>query len=133
MKIFLASFLQKENFGPSGRIISVTSGNKPSRINVDEIFLPLVPSQIIIDLYYKMKEENNPEAGKYFTDNYAGQLEVFAEEVLETAVQEQKSVMDLLPFQEGDTLCSWERAEFTNYRKTLATCLEKLGYEVITN
>lgn len=132
MKIFLASFLQKENFG-SGKIISITASNKPKDIVVKEIYLPVTPSQAMIDEYYHLMEEDKVKAGEFFRSSYTAQLDKFVEAVKKAAEEDSVTPMELLPFEEGDTLCSWERAQYTNYRKILAPFLEKLGYEVVLN
>jgi hypothetical protein len=44
--------------------------------------------------------------------------------------RENKKLIELLPFEDGDTLLSWERYERQSYRPTVAAFLEKLGYEV---
>lgn len=132
MKLFLASFLQKENFG-KGKIIGITTGSKPRDVVVKEVFLPVTPSQALLDKYYDLREKDPKEAGEYFTSEYTAQLEKFVEDVQEVAESEGKTPMDVLPFSDGDTLCSWERAQYTNYRKILAPFLEKLGYEVVNN
>jgi hypothetical protein len=40
-------------------------------------------------------------------------------------------IFELLPFNDGDTLLSWEREGHTSYRPLVADCLKKLGYKVI--
>lgn len=132
MKLYLASFMQKENFGP-GRVISITTGTKPKDVNVDNIFLPVTPSAELVNAYRKMAETDQPAAGKMFTDTYEAQLKSFLEQVQEEATNQGKQAKDILPFKDGDTLCSWERSFMTNYRKTLAPILESLGYEVSVN
>src|SRR3990167_9387703 len=130
MKIYLASFLQKENFG-SGKIIGITTGSKPKNIVVNEVFLPVTPSQSLIDRYYELREKDLSEAGKFFTSEYEAQLQRFVEEVKDVALKEGKAPEEILPFHDGDTLCSWERAQYTNYRNILAPYLEQLGCEVV--
>lgn len=132
MKLYLASFLQKENFGP-GKIYSICRGNKPQGIDVDQIYLHLTPKIDLIDRYYEMRETEPKTAGETFTAGYQSQLQEFIANVLKDAADEGVSATELLPFVDGDTLCSWERAQYTNYRKILAPFLEKLGYEVISN
>ena len=39
--------------------------------------------------------------------------------------------MEVLPFKEGDTIASWERERYTNYRPLIGAFFEKLGYEVV--
>lgn len=130
MKIYLASFMQPENFG-CGNVISITSSSKPRNIRVDGIFLPLTPDSSVMNRYYELREEDADAAGKYFIEQYTKQCQDFVDEVL--VMIGDSSAESVLPFKEGDTLCSWERAQYTNYRKILAPFLEKLGYEVVLN
>ncbi len=132
MKLYLASFMQKENFGP-GRIISITTGTKPKDITVDNIFYPITPSAELITEYRRQAETDRAAAGLAFSKAYETQLQEFLEAVQEEASNQGKAPSEILPFQDGDTLCSWERSFMTNYRKTLAPFLEKLGYEVSVN
>ncbi len=131
MKIFLASFMQPENFGTSGEIISITSTSKPRTIKVSSIYKPFTPSNEMLDKYHELRETNPSGAGTFFTCSYLNQLQEFVDAVNEAAKEENKTPIELLPFNDGDTLCSWERAQYTNYRKILAPFLEKLGYEVV--
>lgn len=132
MKLFLASFMQKENFG-KGNIIGITTGSKPRDIVVKERYLPLTPPQDLLDEYYKMLEIDPKQAGENFTNRYTAQCEKFVTDILEVAAKDGKTAIEILPFEDGDTLCSWERSQYTNYRKILAPFLEKLGFEVILN
>lgn len=120
MKIYLASFLQPENFGP-GRLIGIVDGRKPEHLKVDFKFPPFIPDKKLINEYNDNRRRNNKSAGDIFVEKYTQQLEDFFSNIGE----------EKLPFQDGDTFASWERAEFTNYRKILAPFLEKYGYEVI--
>lgn len=131
-RIFLASFMQKENFG-KGRVISITTGSKPNDLEVKDIYLPLTPPHELIESYNKMAQDKQEEAGTMFTAAYKTQIENFVNEVTEEAKKLDKKPNELLPFEDGDTLCSWERSFRTNYRKVLAPYLEKFGYEVILN
>lgn len=131
MKIHLASFLQPQNFGP-GRLIGIVEGAKPRNIKVDLQFHYFTPSNDILTKYNETKNSDN-NAGKLFIEGYQKQLDGFLTQVEGVARASNRPIMDLLPFQEGDTLLSWERAEFTNYRKLLAPYLEKMGYQVILN
>lgn len=130
MKLFLASFLQKENFGP-GTVISICNGSKPKNIEVKQQFKHFIPSQDLINTYYDVLPTDKDNASKIFVSGYQKQLEQIINSIQEEAVKKGTSPIDLLPFKDGDTLCSWERAQFNNYRKILAPYLEKLGYEVI--
>lgn len=129
MKLFLASFLERDNFGP-GRVISITSGSKPKNIDVSSIFLPFTPPLELVRQYNEISAEDKSKASDLFINGYSHQLNNVVSE-LET--ENKEGYFDLLPFQDGDTLCSWERKDYTNYRSILAPVLEKLGYEVVLN
>ena len=129
MKLYLASFLEPENFGP-GRIIGIANGSKPDHIQCDKVFLPLIPTNEIMNNYNSMCVNDPKNAADTFVSTFSEQLDKFATTVLEQAKQEEKTVQDILPFKEGDTLASWERQAFSNYRTLVGPCLEKLGYEV---
>lgn len=130
MKLFLASFLQKENFGP-GTVISITNGSKPRDIEVNQKFSYFIPQQALLDAYYHSRLLDATNASETFVIGYQKQLENAVAEILQEAKKDSLSPQEILPFKDGDTLCSWERAEFTNYRKILAPYLMKLGYEVV--
>lgn len=123
MKIYLASILEKQNFGP-GRLIGIVNGRKPDHIKIDFKFPPLTPNSSLIDEYNQNKDANAQLASDTFIEKYTSQLQEFITSVPDVGQ---------LPFQDGDTLVSWERANRTNYRKILAPFLEKLGYEVVLN
>lgn len=131
MKLYLASFLQPQNFGP-GRLISIVKGAKPNQVKIDLQFKYFIPNDKLLQTYYETKE-SNPQAGNEFIAGYQQQLNDFELALQQESQSSGQSIMDLLPFQDGDTLLSWERAEFTNYRKLLAPLLEKIGYVVVLN
>lgn len=132
--LYLASFLQPENFGP-GRIISITFSDRPKKLDVAGVFEPFAPSAKLTNEYYLQKEAGmSPgEAGANFSKGYKEQLQKVIAEIELTAKNLNKSPIEILPFQDGDTLASWERKEYTHYRKTLVPYLESLGYEVVAN
>ena len=132
MKIYLASLLESNNFGP-GRVIGIVNGDKPTHIKCDFQFKHLTPNRELIDLYNDMAVSDPKNAGKQFVTNFTKQLNVFYQEALKAAESEGKDVKEILPFEDGDTLVSWERASFTNYRSLIAPFLQKLGYEVVIN
>ena len=132
MKLYLASFIQKRNFGP-GRIISITNSGKPQDLNVESIFLPLTPPVELIQKYLKIKEIDLKSAGNFFVEIYQSQLDTFVAQVYKVVNETNQTVEEILPFKEGDTLCSWERKEYTHYRGAVALCLERLGYIVVLN
>lgn len=127
--IYLASFLQKENFGP-GRLISITENGKPRDIEVGLIFKPFTPPYSLVQKYNNMRVSQPKEASDMFVAAYIEQLDAFMEVLKLDAQNENKTMVEMLPFQDGDTLVSWERAEYTNYRKILAPYLEKMGFEI---
>ena len=132
MKLYLASLLQKENFGP-GRIIGIinTNGGKPRDVKLDSVFEPFTPNIDSIAKYNKSRPTDASTAGQVFVFEYNQQLQKFLDILRASAVADNREISELLPFQDGDTLASWERAEFTNYRKVLAPFLEQMGFEVI--
>ena len=130
MKLYLASFLEPDNFGP-GRVIGIVNGNKPTHVRCDLQFKQLTPRQELTDTYNDMAVSDPKNAGKQFVKDFTAQLDEFCNEVL--AAADGADPQEVLPFQDGDSLVSWERANFTNYRSLITPFLEKLGYEVITN
>ncbi len=131
MKLFLASFLEAQNFGP-GRVISIADGEKPDHIKCDSVFTHLIPSAELSNKYSKMQLEDPSNAGKVFVSEFTKQLDQFYAEVTQTAEAAGKEPMELLPFRDGDTLASWQRYEMTHYRSIVAPYLTKLGYEVVS-
>lgn len=131
MKIHLASFLQPQNFGP-GRLIGIVEGAKPRDVKVDLQFQHFTPNTDLLQKYNETKASDS-EAGKKFVLGYQAQMDGFLVQAEAAAKATDKSILEVLPFKDGDTLLSWERAEFTNYRKLLAPYLEKMGYEVVLN
>ena len=131
MKLYLASFLETDNFGP-GRVIGIVNGNKPSHVNCDFQFKQLTPEQALTDTYNDMAVSDPQNAGKQFVKDFTDQLDAFTSDVARVAKEEGKAPQELLPFEDGDTLASWERENYTNYRSLLTPFLKKLGYEVVT-
>lgn len=76
---------------------------------------------------------NSPNAAENFINGFRDQLNDFVNKVIKYAAEFHKTPIELLPFQESDTLVSWERKANNNYRGLVAEALEKLGYEVISN
>lgn len=132
MKLYLASFNEKENFGP-GRLISIADGPKPDHVKCDLRFEPFIPPQELVDRYNRMAIEDRVHAGNMFVTEYTKQLDKFSAELTKAAKEEDTLVSMLLPFKDGDTLASWERAEFTNFRRLVAPYLKQCGYEVVVN
>ena len=129
MKIVLASFMEPDNFG-SGRIIGIAS-DRPKKIECDMAYPLLTPDASLIKEYEKLRDEGKQsEASTLFVTSFEKQHSDFKKNVLETARKNNKFITDILPFVDGDTLCSWEREQYTSYRPLVATCLEELGYDV---
>jgi CRISPR/Cas system CSM-associated protein Csm2 small subunit len=132
MKLYLASFLEPENFGP-GRKICIVKSNNIDKEKYPNLFEPLIPKAEFLNQYYTDKKENQEKAAKDFEENYRNQLRKLYSEIKQEAKNSNKNIIDILPFLEGDTLLSWERKEYSNYRKTTAVLLKHLGYEVVEN
>jgi hypothetical protein len=130
MKIHLASFFQTENHG-SGRKIAIAPKSDNFSFKVDAAWVSVIPSQEIYDKYRELQLSDQKEAANYFVFYYNKQLEDFFEEVKSDAAKDNKDIFDLLPIKDEDTLLSWEREEFTNYRKILAEHLKDIGVDVI--
>ena len=130
MKLYLASIMEPENFGP-GRLIGVTTGNKPKEVSIK--YDKLIPEQILQEEYYKLSATDKELAGKHFREGFSKQLDEFYNKAVKAAESKTISPIELLPFQEGDTLVSWERKAYTHYRGLIANILKKFGYEVVEN
>ncbi len=129
MKIYLASYLEKHNFGP-GKIFAIAD-TKPKDFDINEAYTFFIPAPGILENYKKKQLEDQQEAANYFNLAFKSQLDSFVEAVLAVNEKEGTAIFDLLPFNDGDTLLSWERDGFTSYRPAVAECLKKLGYEVL--
>ena len=139
MKLYLASMLEPENFG-SGKIYAIAR-TKPDELNVDGLYSHLIPKDEFISKYKEMQlnyNQNVPEsiieaqklASDYFNKAFYEQLKLFLVELNKAAKEENKTMMELLPFNDGDTLVSWERFGNTNYRGVVGGLLQKIGYKV---
>lgn len=129
MKLYLASYFQPHFHGP-GRMIAISS-RKPDDFKIDSAFRQFVHDQLVLDHYYELRDKDKDKAAKFFVDSFELQLEEFFAEVENESRKTKTPIKDLLPFEEGDTLLSMERFEYTSYRPTVAKILEKLGYEVV--
>jgi hypothetical protein len=132
MILYLASFLEPENFG-KGRVIGIAAGNKPVSVNVDTKFLPFIPLESITKEYYIQSTKDQIKASRDFITSFRKQLDDFYSLVLEKADERGVSPMEVLPFSDGDTLASWERAGRSNYRNLVGEILKKFGYSVVVN
>lgn len=147
MKLVLASYFEEENHG-SGAKIGVSPG-RPKDLNYDcDLSFPaLSPEQVYWD-YMDAKrkarmleaEGRKPEAeammaeaGVSFINGYRAKLDEFVKSVRETAEEEGAECFEVLPFQDGDTLLTWEAKGHQSYRSILAEYLKELGYEVEQN
>ena len=129
MKLYLASFIEPENFGP-GRVIGIANGSKPEHVRCEAVFTPLIPNNSIINNYYELKKTDAEKASKLFVEAFSKQLDAFASDVELQAEEEDCHIHEVLPFKDGDTLASWERESRNNYRDLVEKVLERLGYEI---
>ena len=132
MQIVLASYFEEDNHG-SGRKIGVSPG-KPQNLDYDceSVFEPFSPGDLYWD-YHKNKKEDYEQAGQIFSEGYRAKLDAFVESAQAKADEEGVSVLEVLPFKDGDTLLSWEKKGNTSYRAMLADYLRELGYDVEEN
>jgi len=132
MQIVLASYFEEDNHGP-GRKIGVSPG-KPTSIDYEceSMFEPFSPGQLYWD-YHQNKKNDYDSAGEIFSSGYRAQLDGFVKDAQSRADAEGKSVLEVLPFKDGDTLLTWEKKGNTSYRAMLADFLRDLGYEVEEN
>ena len=139
MKIFLCSFWEPEVHGP-GRKIGI-SPSKPKNL-AEEVGYDctihhefLSPEEVYWE-YFKAKKaaDGDPElvkvAGDNFVAGYKTRLDEFKNNVLKQAKDTGQSIHELIGFEEGDTLLSWERGGHTSFRTHAAECLRELGYDV---
>lgn len=128
-KIYLASYMETHNHGP-GRKIAISS-SKPDDFEVSAAFEYFIPPTEIIDSYKKIQKISQDNASEFFVSSYESQLKDFFTNVKTVAENNNTSVVDELPFENGDTLLSWERAHYTSYRPIIAKFLEEAGYDVV--
>jgi len=128
-KIYLASYMEKEFHGP-GRKISIAS-SKPNDFKVDAAFKFFIPPEDIISEYKKIQKTSQENAVEFFAESYKKQLSDFFDAVKNAAKNNNTTIQDELPFEDGDTLLSWERSYRTSYRPTIAKFLSDAGYEVV--
>lgn len=137
-KIYLASFLEPDNFGP-GKLIGVANGNKPDniqkksgeKVECESVFPMLVPTNDIMNKYADDCVDDPKNAASTFVKSFTKQLDEFSNKVKTAAENSKKMPVEVLPFKDGDTLGSWERERYSNYRPLIATCLVGLGYDVV--
>lgn len=124
----MASYFQEDHHG-SGRKIGISPGKPENACECEFRFPPLDPGQIYWD-YHKYKKDDPEMAGQAFVEAYRKQCEEFVAGVKKNADEEGKSVQEILPFQDGDTLLSWELKGNMTYRAIAAEYLRELGYDV---
>lgn len=127
LKLVLASYFDKQYHG-SGRKVGI-SPSKPADIDCDFRFDDLSPGQIYWD-YHAEKKRAPKEAGEKFVKLYNEKCKGFISAVKTAAEEQRADVFSLLPFQDGDTLLSWETHGHMTYRSIAADALRELGYEV---
>lgn len=127
MKIYLASYLEPQNFG-NGRIFGATD-NKPG-IQLSGKLSWAVPPNNIVDTYNHEVLIDRFAAIRNFENDYRKHLNTIYEEIKEESGKYHKNMTDFFDLRDGDTICSWERANRSNYRHILAEFLIKVGYEV---
>lgn len=139
MKIYTASFWEPEVHG-SGRRIGI-SPSKPKNLkeeqgyDCDFMHEWLSPEDIYWD-YHNAKraaggnEELLKQAGDNFVSCYKNRLNNFKKVLEEESKNTGKSIFDLIGFEDGDTLLSWERGGNVSFRVYAANFLREIGYEV---
>jgi hypothetical protein len=142
MKLYLASYFEIENHGP-GRKIGIAPG-KPKNLMDDygydcEVHHEwLSPEGLYWDYHAEKKSaQGNDEmlkmAGEKFVDAYNERLNSFKATLEEESEKTGQTIQELIGFEEGDTLLSWEKAGNTSYRSKVGEFLTGLGYEVEAN
>ena len=127
MKIYLASFLEKDNHGP-GRKIAIAN---PKTTKISGVLEYFMPENRILNGYKALQQSDQKLAAEFFVSSYRHQLDKFIDGLRKSAKEENTTMMEQLPLEEGDTLLSWERYDFTNYRSILAEYLMDIGYDVV--
>jgi hypothetical protein len=138
--IYTASYFDPESHGP-GRKIGI-SPSKPKNLQEEcgydcEICHEfLSPEQVYWD-YFKAKKAADgddilmKQAGDNFVTGYQNRLADFKATLETEAKKTGTSIQDLIGFEDGDTLLSWERNGHLSFRDQVAAFLRELGYEVI--
>jgi hypothetical protein len=138
--IYTASYWEPEVHGP-GRKIGI-SPSKPKNLKEEAGYdCPLCheylsPEDVYWN-YHKAKkiadgdEVLMKQAGDNFVIEYKNRLQEFKKVLESESKQTGKSIQDLIGFEDGDTLLSWERGGHTSFREHTASFLRELGYEVI--
>ena len=133
MKLVLASYWEPEKHGP-GRKIGI-SPSKPRNLEeecgyeCELVYEALSPENIYYE-YHENKKEGREDAGEIFVAKYTAKLSQLVDQMQKEANDSGKDVNDILGFEDGDTLLSWERGGNLTYRTHTAKALRELGYEV---
>lgn len=139
MKLYTASFWEPEVHGPGRKICISPSAPKNLKeecgYEPDFVHEYLSPEDVYWD-YHKAKKAADGDAdllqkaGEDFVANYVARLDEFKVALEKQAAETGQSVQDLIGFEDGDTLLSWERGGHTTFRTHTAEFLRGLGYEV---
>lgn len=139
MKLYTASFWEPEIHG-SGRKICIAPAppknlKEEAGYECDFVHDFLSPEEVYWD-YHKARKAANGDAellqkaADDFVTGYKARLQNFKTVLENESKQTGKSMQELIGFQEGDTLLSWERGGHTTFRVHTAEVLRELGYEV---
>lgn len=135
MKIYLASFFETENHGPGRKIGICPSKPKELEYECNLVHEYLSPGDLYWDYHKAKKQAGDDEdllkqAGLDFVSGYKSRLENLKSEIDNTSSETGDSIEDILGFEDGDTLLSWEKEGNTSHRISVAKFLRELGYEV---
>jgi hypothetical protein len=137
--IYTASYWEPEVHGP-GRKIGI-SPSKPKNLKEEcgydcTICHEFLSPEEIYWNYNKAKKEADGDtvlmkkAGDDFVTGYLQRLANFKAALEEESISTGKSIQELIGFEDGDTLLSWERGGHTSFREHAAAFLRELGYTV---
>jgi hypothetical protein len=139
MKIYTASFWEPEVHGSGRKICIAPSAPKNLKdecgYECDFSHDYLSPEDVYWD-YHKAKKAANGDddllqkAGEDFVEGYKARLQDFKNDLEVEMKSTSKSMEELIGFEDGDTLLSWERGGHTTFRSHVAEFLRELGYEV---
>lgn len=138
--LYTASYFDPEVHGP-GRKIGI-SPSKPKNLVEEcgydcEIRHEYLSPEDVYWNYHKAKkaadgdDEMLKKAGEDFVTGYKNRLAAFKSELESEAKSSGKTIQELIGFEDGDTLLSWERGGHTTFREHTAAFLRELGYDVV--
>lgn len=138
--LYTASYWEPEVHGP-GRKIGI-SPSKPKNLEQECGYdCPichefLSPEEVYWDYHKAKKAAGEDEvlikkAGDDFVIGYKNRLQNFKNTLEEESKRTGQTIHQLIGFEDGDTLLSWERGGHTSFREYTAAFLRELGYEVI--